>query len=133
MFENEQDRKVQTGYSLPKVELKEFNVMIGGKNFFDQPVKSSMRTNDNIQTIATDQGDDYTIGCLVDYNYLKNYYSMIAIDLSKQQALSTNPKAIQQINFTGNLDQAAGAAMLFIIKEAKQTILDFSQGNGKVL
>ena len=53
--------------------------------------------------ISTGQGDDYTTGCLLDYNF-KNYYKMIAIDLSKQQALDTDPKAIQQIHFTGNLE-----------------------------
>ena len=66
--------------------------MIDGKNFFDQPVKSNMRTYDNIQKIATGQGDDYTAACLLDYNYFNNYYKMIAIDLNKQQALDVNPK-----------------------------------------
>ena len=58
--------------------------MIDVKKFFDQPVKSDMRTYDNIQKIATVQGDDYTTGCLLDYNYFNNYDKMIAIDLSKQ-------------------------------------------------
>ena len=57
---------------------------------------------------------------------------MIAIDLRKQQALDTDPKAIQQINFTGNLDQAAGVTTFSIIKEAKENVLDFSQGTVKV-
>ena len=57
---------------------------------------------------------------------------MIAIDLSKQQALDADPKTIQQINFTGNLDQPAGGAIFFIIEEAKETVLDFSQGTLKV-
>ena len=73
--------------------------------------------------IATGQGDDHTTGCLLNYNYFKNYYKVIAIDLSEQQALDIDPNAIQQINFTGNLDQAAGATMVFIIEEAKETIL----------
>ena len=87
----------------PTVEIKDYNVMIDGKIFFDQPVKSSMRTYDNIQKIAKGQGDDYTTGCLLDYNYFNKHYKMIAIDLSKQQALDADQKAIQQINFTGNL------------------------------
>ena len=62
-------------------------------------------TYDTIQKIATGHGDDYTTGCLLDYNYFNNYYKMIAIDLSKQQALDADPKAIQQINFTGNLNR----------------------------
>ena len=68
-FKKEDDRKVSTGYYSPKEEIKEYNVMIGGKNFFDHPVKSSMTTYDNIRTIATGQGDDYTTGCLLDCNY----------------------------------------------------------------
>ena len=79
--------------------------MIDGKNIFDQSVDNNLRTYDNIRNIATGQGDYYTSGCLLDYNYYNNYYKMIAIDLSKQQALDADPKAIQQINFTGNINR----------------------------
>ena len=95
---------MRTGYYFPKVGIKDYNVMIDGKNHFDQPVKSDMRTCDNIRKIATGQRDDCTTDFLLDYNYFNNYYKMIAIDLSKQQALDADPKAIQQIIFTGNLD-----------------------------
>ena len=64
-------------------------------------------TFDNFYKIATGQGDGYTTDCLLDYNYFKNFYKMIAIDLIKQQALDAGPKAIQQINFAGNLAQHA--------------------------
>ena len=67
-----------------------------------------------------------TTDCLLDYNYFNKHYKMIAIALSKQQA-------IQQINFTGNLDRSEGATMFFIIKETKERVLDFSQGIVKVL
>ena len=107
--------------------------MTDGKSFFDQPGKRDMRTYDNIQKIATGQGDDYTTGCLLDYNYFNNYYKMIATDLSNQQALDTDPKAIQQIKFIGNLDRAESGTMFFIIEEAKETVLDFSQRTVKVL
>ena len=63
---------------------------------------------------------------MLDYNYFKNFYNIIVIDLSKQQALDADLKAIQQTNFTGNLDRAADAAMFFILEEAKETALDFS-------
>ena len=106
--------------------------MIDGKNFFDQPVKNDKVTYENIRKIATGQGDDYTTGCLLDYSYFKDHYKMIAIDLSKQQALDAHPRAIQHINFTANLDRA-GNMMFFIIEEAKGTVLDFSQGTVKVL
>ena len=106
--------------------------MIDGRSFFNQPVKNNVITY-NIRKITTGQGDDYTTGCLLDYNYFNNYYKMIAIDLSKQQALDADPKAIQQINFTANLEQEGNTTMFFIIEEAKETILDFSQGTIKVL
>ena len=75
--------------------------MIDGKFFFDQPVKNNLRTYDNIQKITIGQGGDYTTGCLLHCNY----FIMIAINLSKQQALDADPKAIQEINFTGILSQ----------------------------
>ena len=102
--------------------------MFDGQNLFDQLVINNLRMHDGIRKTETGQGDDYSTGCLLDYNYFKNYYKVIAIDLSKYQALDADPKAIQQINFTGNLDQAADATMFFIIEK----ILDFSQGTIKV-
>ena len=57
--------------------------MVDGLNFFDQPVKNDLRTYENIQKIATAKGVDYTTGCLLDYNYFKEYYTLIAIDLNK--------------------------------------------------
>ena len=80
--------------------------MINGENFLNQPTKNNKVTYENIIKIATGQGDDYTTGCLLDYSYFKNTYKMIAVDLSKQQALDTDPRAIQQSNFTANLDRA---------------------------
>ena len=70
-------------------------------------------TYNSIQEIATGQGDYYTTGCLLDYNYFNNYQKMIAIDLSKQQALDANPKAIQQINFNANLDRDGSTTIFF--------------------
>ena len=102
--------------------------MINGENVFDQPIKNNKTTYDNIRKIATGQGDDYTTDCLLDYPYFKDTYKMIALDLSKQHALDADPRAIQQITFTGNLDRAGNTRVYFILEEAKQTILDFSQG-----
>ena len=107
--------------------------MINGENFFDQPIINNKVTHENIRKIATGQGDDYTTGCLLDYPYFMDTYKMIAADLSKQQALDSDPRAIQQINFTANLDRAGNTRFYFIPKEVKETILDFSQGTVKVL
>ena len=107
--------------------------MINGENVFDQPIKNNKVTYENIRKIATSQGDDYTTGCLLDYQYIKDYYKIVAVDLSKQQALDAEPRAIQQINFTANIDRAGNTRVYFILEEAKETILDFSQGTVKVL
>ena len=95
---------------------------------FDRPTKNDLKTYDNIRNVATGQGDNSKTGCLLDYQYFKKYFKLIAIDLSKQQKLDANPNAMQQINFTGNLTRAGGAKMYFIIEEAKETVLDCSKG-----
>ena len=78
-------RKSAKVYYLPNVEIKNYNVMINGENFFDQPIKKV--THENIRKVAAGQGDDCTTGSLLDYPYVKDSYKMIAVDLSKQQAL----------------------------------------------
>ena len=125
-FENENDRTSHSTYYLPKVEIKDYNVMIDGRNFFDQPINSMNKTYENIRRIATGRRDDYTTGCFLDYSYFKEHYKMIAIDLSKQQAWDTYPRAIQQIDFTANLDRNEGAALFFIIKHGNETVFEFS-------
>ena len=160
-FENKDDRTAQTKYYLATVEMKDYNVIINGKNIFDHPVKNSLRTYDDIRKIEIGAGDDYTTSCLLHYNYINNYYKIIAIDLSKQQGLDclldynyfnnyckiitidlskqqgldADPKAIQQINFTGNLvrEGNANAKMLLIIEKVKENILKLSQETGKIL
>ena len=106
--------------------------MIDGKNVFDQPVKNDKITYENIRKIATGQEDD-TTGCFLDYIYFNKYYKMIAVDLSKQQALDADPKAIQQINFTANLDRAGNTRFYFILEGGKETVFEFSQRTVKVL
>ena len=93
-FENDDDRTSNDEYYLPTVEIKDYNIVINGENFFDQPIKNNKITYDNIRKIATGKGDDYTTGCLLDYPYFKDTYKMIAVDLSKQQALDADPRAI---------------------------------------
>ena len=90
--------------------------------------------NDTQRTnIFTGSGDDYTTGSLLDYPYFKDSYKMIPVDLSKQQALNADPRTIQQINFTANLDKAGNTRIYFILEEVKETILNFAQGTVKVL
>ena len=131
-FENDAQRTSYSGYYLPNVELKDYN-MINGENIFDQPIKNNKVTYENNRKIATGQGYDYTTGCLLDYSYFKDSDKMIVVDLSKQQALDADPRAKQQINFMANLHTAGNTRIYFILEEAKETKLDFSQGTVKVL
>ena len=71
--------------------------MINGENFFDQPIKNNKVTYENIRTIATGHGDEYTTACLLSYPYVNDTYKMIAVDLSKQQPLDADPRVIQQV------------------------------------
>ena len=110
--------------------------MIYEKNLFGQPVKNDLRTYENIQKTASGQGDDYTTGCLLDYPFFKKY-KLIAMNLSKQQKLDAESKAIKPINFTGNLDRdntsPYNTNMFFVIEEAKETVLHFSKRTVTVL
>ena len=91
--------------------------MIDGGNLFDQPIYSMTKTYENIRKIATGKGDDYTAGCLLNYYYFKENYKMFAIDLSKQHALDADPRAIQQVNFTANLDRAGNKKCSLLLKK----------------
>ena len=96
------------------------------KNVFAQPIKDNKITHESIRKIATDQGDNYTTGCLLDYPYFKDSYKIITVDLNKQQILGANPKANQQINFTAILDRGdedAYTRIYFIFEEARETRL----------
>ena len=97
--------------------------MIDGKKFFDQPIKNNKTTYGNFIKIATGQVDDYTTGCLLDSICFKNY--LIAVDLSKQQALDADPKAIQQINFTANLERAGNTRFYFTFEKQKKLCFSF--------
>ena len=91
------DRK----YYLPKSIIKNYNVVVNRKNFYDQPIDSDIKRYEEVRKLTTLQGEDYTTGCLLDYEYIKNHYRLIAVDLSRQKELDADPKAIQQIEFVG--------------------------------
>ena len=103
------------------------------KFFFWSTSKNNKVTYKNIRKIATGQGDDYTTGCLLDYIYFKNYYKTIAVDLSIQQALNADSKAIKQINLTAYLDRPGNARIYFVIKRQKKLFLNFRKKLQKVL
>ena len=88
-------------YFLPRGEIKNYNVLIDGRNFYDQPIKDLIKQYDEVRKVSTRQDDDYTTGCLLDYAYFKDNYKLIAADLSKQKALDTDPRATQRTVFQG--------------------------------
>ena len=121
----------QKRYFLPRVKIKNRNIEIDGRNFYDQPINDLIKQYDEIRKISTGQGDDYTTGCLLDFAYFKNNYRLIAADLSKQKDLDAGSRAIQQIIFTGRAD--AGAMIYYILEQSKETTLQFSKETTKVL
>ena len=106
-------------YYVPNVEIKDFNVLIEGKHFFDLPVKNEEEAYEKI--IEMSRNNDYTTGNLLDFAYFKENYRLIAIDLSKQTKL----KDPQQINFIGKLLKNTGATMFFIIEKSEGKTFNF--------
>ena len=82
---NRVERNSHTKYFLPRINTINYNVLIDGRNFYDQPINDMIKQYDEIRKIATGQGDDYTTGCLLDYWYFKDHCILIATDLSKQK------------------------------------------------
>ena len=109
--------------------IKDFNVIIDKLAFFDLPIKTEEEVYEKIINIS--RNNEYTTGNLLDYDYFKKYYKLIAIDFSKQQVLQENKDLMQQINFTGRLEQAAN--VFIIIKKKEHTILEFSKNFANVL
>ena len=116
-FENEEDDTSFSKYYVPKVEIKDFNVLINEKSFFDVSVKNKEEAYEKIRNI--NKNNDYTTGNLLDYEYFSKHYKLIAIELSKQIELE-NPSLKQQINFIGKL-QADEATIFFIIAKSEET------------
>ena len=115
-------------YYVPKVQIKDFNVLIDGKSFFDLSVKNEEEAYE--KTIEMSNNNDYTTGNLLDFAYYQENYRLIATDLSKQ----TKTKDPQQINFIGKLgNQNHGATMFFIIEKSEETTFNFSQNSVTII
>ena len=132
---NNDNRKSFTQFYLPRVMIKDFNVIIDKLAFFDLPIKTEEEAYEKIIDIS--RNNEYTTGNLLDHDYFKKYYKLIAIDLSKQQVLQENEDLIQQINFIGRLNinaaDGVGANVFVIIEKKENTILEFSQKFANVL
>ena len=82
-------------YFLPRGEINNYNILIDGRNFYDQAIIDLTKQYNEIRKVSTGYGDDYTTGCLLDYAYFKDNYRLIPVDLSKQKSLDADPRAIQ--------------------------------------
>ena len=123
------DRQPFSRFYLPNVMVKDYNVIIDELAFFDLPIKTEEEAYEKIIDIS--RNNEYTTGNLLDYDYFKKYYKLIAIDLSKQQVLQENEDLIQQINFIGRFEEAAN--VFIIIQKKENTILEFSQNFANVI
>ena len=121
--ESETVRTSLEKYYVPKIEVKDFNVSIDIKPFFDIPVRNKEEAYEHIIEMSRNSG--YATGNVLDYEYFSEHYKLIAIDLSKQTELK-NPDLKQQINFIGRFDKN-NATMFFIIEEKEETTFDFSK------
>ena len=132
---NEADIKENKKYFLPRGEIKNYNVLIDRRNFYDQSINDLIKQYDEVRKVSTGYGDDYTTGCLLDYAYFKDNYRLIAVDLSKQKALDADPRAIQQIVFQGVVggDDNTKIRLYTILEQSKETVLEFYKGTAKVL
>ena len=126
---NNDNRQLFSEFYSPRVMIKDFNVIIDKLAFFHLPIKTEEDAYEKIIDIS--RSNEYTTGNLLDYDYFKKYYELIAINLSKQQVLQENEDLIQQINFIGRLEEAAN--VLIIIEKKEHTILEFSQNFANVL
>ena len=123
------NRQSYSQFYLPKVMVKDYNVIIDKLAFFDLPIKTKEEAYEKIIDIS--RNNEYTTGNLLDYDYFKKYYKLIAIDLSKQQVLQENEDLIQQFNFIGRLKKAAN--VFIIIEKKENTILEFSQNFANII
>ena len=127
--------KNNKNYFLPRGEIKNYNVLIDGIHFYDQPINDIIKQNDEVRKVSVGYGDDYTTGCLLDYAYFKDNYRLTSVDLSKQKALDADQRAIQQLVFQGVVGGANNTKIILytILEKSKETILEFAKGTAKVL
>ena len=133
-FDRTTNNPIRNGYRqyyLPRIDITKHNVLIDGRNFYDQPINNKIRQYDEIRKVAIGKVDNYATGCLLDYKYFKDFYKLVAIDLSKQKELDADPRAIQQIEFYSKL--SADLFVLFVLEKSKETVLEFYKGTAKVM
>ena len=131
---NTNHRHSRRRYYLPRAEIKDYNILIDGRNFYDQNVNSIVRYNELLK-MATGRSEDYSTGCLLDYEHYLKDFNIVVIHLSHQAVLDSEPKINQQIEFVYKLPSGNAAInydLLTVLEKEKQTVLKFREGTVKV-
>ena len=122
-------RNGQRKYYLPRIDLNKY-VINDGRNFYDNPIESDIEKNRELKKVMIGKGEDYTTGSLLDFDYFKKHYKLVAVDLSKQKESDADPRAIQQIEFKYML--GTNSTIYWVLEKSKETILEFYKGTVKV-
>ena len=123
-------RNGQRKYYLPRIDLEKYNVIIDGRNFYDNPTESDIEKYRELKKVMLGKGEDNTTGSFFDFNYFDKHYKLVAVDLSKQKELDADPRSIQQIEFKYML--RTNSTIYWVLEKSKETILEFYKGTVKV-
>ena len=130
--DNELDRNSLLKYYLPRIGLNKYNLIIDGRNFYDNKIESDIEKYRELKKAMIGKGEDYTTGSLLDYDYFNKHYKLIAVNLSKEKELDADPRAIQQIEFKYMLEGNNNLTFYWVLEKSKETILEFYKGSAKV-
>ena len=122
-------RNGQRKYYLPRISLNKYNVIIDGRNFYDNPIESDIEKYRELNKVMIGNGEDYTTGCLLDFNYFDKH-KLVAVDLSKQKELDADPRPVRHIEFKYML--GTNSTIYWVLEKSKETILEFYKGTVKV-
>ena len=123
-------RNGQRKYYLPRIDLEKYNFIIDGRNFYDNPIESDIEKYRKLKKVMIGKGEDYATESFLDFNYFDKHYKLVAVDLSKQNELDADPRAIQQIEFKYML--GTNSTIYWVLEKSKETILEFYKGTVKV-
>ena len=115
-------RNGQQKYYLPRTDLEKYNVIIDGRNFYDNPIESYIEKYRELKNVMIGKGEDYTTGSLLDFNCFDKHYKLVAVDLSKQKELDADPRAIQQIEFKDMF--GTNSTIYWVLEKSKETTLE---------
>ena len=125
------ERNTRTKYFLPRVSISKYNVLIDERNIYEKSINDLIKQYDEIRKSATGQGDDYTTGCRLDYQYFKDHYQLITAYLSKKKELDADSRVIQQIEFYGMVNTKSKVCTVLV--KSENAMLQFDKGKTKVL